>query len=71
MYHYFFHFVELAYFYLIRVLNNDCVRHNTKSRLVAFEKELNKKGQIGMVNKGLVFIYLKGELSRQQGKKIY
>ena len=44
--------------------------HN-KNCLVAFEKELNKKGQIGMVNKGLVFIYLKGELSRQQGKKIY
>ena len=38
----FFHFVERAYSYLIRVLNNDCVRHYTKSRFVAFEKELNK-----------------------------
>ena len=42
--------------------------HN-KNCLVAFEKELNKKGQIGMVNKGLVFIYLKGELSRRQEKR--
>ena len=31
-----------VYFNLIRLPNNDCVRQNTKSRLVAFEKELNK-----------------------------
>ena len=69
MYHYFFHFVERAYFYLIRVLNNDCVRHNTKSRLVEFEKELNKGRPNWNGKQGTSFYLPQGGTLTTAGKK--
>ena len=59
-----------AYFYLIRLPNNDCVRQNTKSRLVAFEKELNKGRPNWNGKQGTIFYLPQGGTTLFTFKKV-